>query len=360
MIIVNKETLARHSNLKSHAENELSLRMTFNSYQRALIDNHGQHMTERDLILNNAALFGRDYWLEIDRQAAEVFDDERGREIYNDLQSLVTVLPVGKTVKAYTKIGDISDDVAISMDGHTPHDFDHTNYDTDGDPIPMFTAGYGVNWRHWMGLQTENIDLMLDSQRAKLVKFYEATANYTLNGAAKISEAGFKGQGIKNHRNTVRINLGSGSGGFNIDLTTASNADVVTFFSRDFASVLDANAIGAVDVLWVSPQIRAVLGQPFNASEGIKSGTVEENLLKFSPRIREVRTDFSLVGNEFISYVRSKSWLEVPTGQAVTIVPMPRPLPRDNFNNDISTAFGISVKRDGRGRGGVFYAANFA
>ena len=356
MITVNKATLALHTNLKSHADAEMAQRLTYESYQKALLNNHGATMTAGDYAMNEAGLYTRDFWLELDRQSVQIADDERGREIYNDLQSVVTVLPVGKTVKAYNMIGDISDHVTISMDGQTPQTFDHAGSTADGDPIPMFTAGYGVNWRHWLGLQTENLDLMLDSQRAKLVKFHEAAADYALNGSARIQEAGYPGQGLKNHRNTVRIDLAAG--GFNINLTTATNAEVIEFFSRDFGGVLDDNAISTVDVLWVSPQIRARMSAPYDASEGIRSGSVEENLMKFAPRIREVRTDYSLEGNEFISYVRNKTFIEVPTGQAVTIVPLPRPLPRDNFNNDISAAFGIQIKRNDRGQGGVFYGAD--
>ena len=57
---------------------------------------------------------------------------------------------------------------------------------SDGDPIPVFTAGYGVNWRHAAGLNSVGIDLVLDSQMAKMRKFNQKRVNYYLNGDSKI------------------------------------------------------------------------------------------------------------------------------------------------------------------------------
>lgn len=353
MIIINKENLARHSNLKSHAADELEQRMEFNAIQKALTANLTHD--SGSYVKNAAGIFGKDYWFELDNQAVEIAGQERGREIFNDIQDLATVVPLGKTVRGYQKLGDISDHVTISMDMQTPQTFDHSSMTGDADPIPGFTAGYGINWRHWLGLQTENIDLMLQSQRAKLVKFYEAMADYALNGNTRIQEANYPGQGIKNHRNTIKLNLAAA--GLNINLTSATPAAVVTFFSGAFATALDNNAVASVK-LWVSPQVRANMGKPYSAELGIVAGSVEKQLLEFTPRISEIGTDYSLNGNEFIAYVKDKTFLEVPVGQSVIITPLPRLMPRENFNNDISSAFGIQVKQDSKGRSGVFYGAN--
>lgn len=350
MIIINKKNLELHSNLKAHAADEMDQRLEYNAIQKALTENLSRD--SGSYVKNAAGIFGGDYWLELDRQAVEIAGQDRGREIFNDLQGLVTVIPLGKTVRGYTQLGDISDHVTISMDMQTPQTFDHSSSTGDADPIPGFTAGYGINWRHWLGLQTENIDLMLQSQRAKLVKFYEAMADYAMNGSPKIKEAGYFGQGIKNHRNTIKIDLTTAG----VDLTTDTPEEIVTYFAGAFGVVLDANAVSSVK-LWVSPQIRARMAMPYSADLGIVSGSIETQLRQFTPRITEIGTDYSLSGNEFIAYVKDKSFIEIPTGQAVTITPLPRLYPRDNFNNDISSAFGVQVKADSRGRSGVFYGA---
>lgn len=370
MIIINSENLARHRELKAHFGQELAQRQ----YHNALQLNHIQ-LDPSSMQVNRAGVYSNDYWLEIDRAAAESAADIRGREIYDDMQSLATVLPLGKTVKAYTNTGDISNDVKVSMDGQAPFTFDHVGYGGDGDPIPMFTAGYGVNFRHLMGAESASLPIMIDSQRAKLEVFYANTNNYLLNGHANISEASFKGEGLKNHRNTAKVNLGAA--GANIDLTAAAttNDAIINFFTVTLRGVLDANNIPAIDKFWVSKEIAARMAQPFSASTGFKEGTLMENVLRVAPFIKEIGTAYTtdriaaenaaggivngLSGNEFLAYVKSKSFIEIPTGQAVQIVPLPRLMPRANFNNDISTAFGVQVKKS-RGNSGVFYGAEFS
>ena len=44
-------------------------------------------------------------------------DQEVGMEIVNDLIGVQTVLSVGKTAKLYNVVGDIADDVSVSIDG---------------------------------------------------------------------------------------------------------------------------------------------------------------------------------------------------------------------------------------------------
>ena len=96
--------------------------------------------------------------LRLTNRALQLRDQEVGMEIVNDLIGVQTALPVGKTAKLYNVVGDIADDVS-GIDGQALFSFDHTDYASDGDPIPVFTAGYGVNWRHAAGLNSAGIDL---------------------------------------------------------------------------------------------------------------------------------------------------------------------------------------------------------
>ena len=72
---------------------------------------------------------------------------------------------------------------------------------------------------------TVGIDLALESQSAKMRKFHKKRVDFYLNGAPSIVVEGMPAQGMKNHRNTQKINLGSGAGGANINLTTATPAE---------------------------------------------------------------------------------------------------------------------------------------
>lgn len=163
------ETLANNTRLRGHWNHLWANRNMWNAQNAAMIEANRLHMTPEMLSTNALAGLGRDFWAEIDRQIIQYRDQETGMEIVNDLMGVQSVLNIGKTAKLYNIAGDIADDVSISLDGQPPYSFDHTEYDSDGDPIPVFTAGYGVNWRHAEGLQTVGVDIVLDSQAAKLM-----------------------------------------------------------------------------------------------------------------------------------------------------------------------------------------------
>lgn len=296
----------------------------------------------------------KDYWAAFDTQAVELRNTEDGMEIVNDLLPLQTVLPVGKTVKFYNQAGEIADDVVISIDGQAPYSFDHTDYAQDGDPIPIIQAGFGVNWRHFQGLQSEGIDLALDSRRAKQREFNKKLVGLMLDGAPNIVVADKPSQGLRTHRNTKKINLGAG--GANINLTTATVAQLIAFFQGVFATTAVANRVSQYDVLWVSPEIMTNLGQVY-VENGVTVGTARDYLLRFI-RARDIRESFALSGNEFLGYVRDRDVVTPLVGMPIGTLPLPRPLPETNYNFRIMGAMGLQVKADSQGLGGVIYGAD--
>ena len=354
-----KDTLAANYRLGGHWNELWANRNMWNRQHDAVIAANRADMTADMLACNAVGGFTRDFWAEIDRQVLQLRDQEIGMEIVNDLIGVQTVLPVGKTAKLYNVIGDIADDVSVSIDGQAPFSFDHTDYGTDGDPIPVFTAGYGVNWRHAAGLNSVGIDLVLDSQMAKMRKFNQKRVNYYLNGDSNIQVQSYPAQGIKNHRNTQKINLGSGAGGANIDLTTATMTELFAFFGKGaFGTMARNNKVVQYDVMWVSPEIWANLAQPYVVN-GVVSGNVMNAVLPFAP-VKEIRMTYALTGNEFIAYVRRRDVISPLVGMAVGVVPLPRPLPNVNYNFQIMSAEGLQITADDQGLSGVVYGAVLA
>ncbi len=363
-MFLTQSAIAAHPRLMGHLQALQANRNIWNNQDAALIAANRAAMTPEMLQANALAGFGREFWQEVDRQIVQYRDQETGMEIVNDLLGVQTVLDIGKTVKSYNIAGDIADDVSISIDGQAPYSFDHTEYDNDGDPVPIFTAGYGVNWRHGAGLSTVGVDLVLDSQAAKLRKFYKKIVSYTLSGSERIRVDGKPGQGLKNHRNTVKLNLGSGAGGASIDLTSATPEQIIAFFTKGaFGQAARNNKVEAYDVLWVSPEIWANLSQPYLIQLGTGGGTVAGSVLdavkNFIP-VRAIRQTFALSGNEFIAYQRRQDVVSPLVGMAVGTVPLLRLRPQDNHNFQIMSAMGLQIKRDGDGKSGVLYGANLA
>ena len=348
-----KDALAANIRLARHAEELNAQRRIWTKQNAAMVSTYRDSMT-KEMRDANIVDFGIDFWQELDRELVTSRLETSGMEIVDDLLRVQTVLDIGKTVRLYQTGGDIADDVSVSIDGQAPYTFDHTEGATDGDPIPVFTAGYGVNWRHARGLSSVGIDLVLESQRAKQKKYNKVLVEYTLSGNVHIVVDGKAGQGLKNHRNTKKVDLGAS--GANIDLTTATADQLIAFFTTGaFGTTARANGVDAYDVLWVSYDIWANLSQAYVVN-GAVVGNVLSAILPFAAAC-EIRPTFALSGNEYLAYQRRRDVVTPLVGMASGIIALPRPLPQSNFNFQIMGAMGIQVKKDEGGRGGVQYGS---
>lgn len=342
-----KENLATNARMQGHWNELWAQRNIFNAQHDAMIAANKANMTSEMLACNAVGGFAKEFWKEIDNQIIELNTEEIGIEIVNDLMGVQTVLPIGKTLKMYSVSGDINDEVVMSMDGQAPHGFDHTEYGSDGDPIPMFAAGYGVNWRLAQGLNTVGIDLALDSQRLKLKKFNKARVNFYLNGNENIKVDGHKAMGIKNHKNTQQLTLTT-------DLTTAQFDALIDFFTiGEFGVLARNNFVAKYDVMWVSPEIMANLARP-HIVNGAVVGSVLQTVMPFAP-VGEIRQTFALKGNEIIAYQRRRDVISPLIGMTTGVVPVPRTMPTDNYNFKIMSAEGLQITCDMLGRSGVVY-----
>lgn len=342
-----KENLATNARMQGHWKELWAQRNIFNDQHDAMIAANKANMTAEMIACNAVGGFEKSFWKEIDNQIIELNTEEIGIEIVNDLMAVQTVLPIGKTLKMYSVSGDIDDEVVMSMDGQAPHGFDHTEYGSDGDPIPMFAAGYGVNWRLAQGLNTVGIDLALDSQRLKLKKFNKARVQFYLNGNENIKVDGHKAMGIKNHKNTQQLTLTT-------DLTTAPFDDLIDFFTiGEFGVLARNNFVAKYDVMWVSPEIMANLARP-HIVNGAVVGSVLQTVMPFAP-VGEIRQTFALKGNEIIAYQRRRDVITPLVGMTTGVVPLPRFMPTDNYNFRIMSAEGLQITCDMLGRSGVVY-----
>lgn len=342
-----KENLATNARMQGHWNELWAQRNIFNAQHDAMIAANKANMTAEMLACNAVGGFAKEFWKEIDNQIIELNTEEIGIEIVNDLMGVQTVLPIGKTLKMYSVSGDINDEVVMSMDGQAPHGFDHTEYGSDGDPIPMFTAGYGVNWRLAHGLNTAGIDLALDSQRLKLKKFNKRRVKFYLEGNENMVVDGHKAMGIKNHKNTQQLTLTT-------DLKAATFDELIDFFTiGEFGVIARNNFVAKYDVMWVSPDVMANLARP-HIVNGAVVGSVLNTVMPFAP-VGEIRQSFALTGNEIIAYQRRRDVISPLIGMTTGVVPVPRTMPTDNYNFKIMSAEGLQITCDMLGRSGVVY-----
>lgn len=307
------------------------------------------------LHVNATSLLSMQAWLELDTITTQIMRSDDGEVWMNDLMPLAKSVNIGKLVHISRVSSDMSDEVIISMSGQAAVPVDKVDYDTRGAPVPIFAKGYGREWREWNSLQSENFDALADDQEAAVSKIKKAQARYVLNGDPRINVDGYKSYGIMNSPMSKAINLGTGAGGANIDLTTATADEIDTFISQTLGAMLDANKITGKVNLYVSPEIGRSLDRRAAGAEGFRDETIFNYLLK-NRRINKIAVSTGLTGNQFFGFVASAAFIRPLVGMAVNTTARARLNPRDNYHFEVMGALGIDIRGDYAGNSGVFYS----
>lgn len=348
------EKLVANSRLHAQWWNEATaIREHFHNQEEARAELMGR-MLGGTALSNAASILPRDAWLDLDTITRRVLRADEGT-FMGDLMTLAKPVHIGKLAHVSRVSGDISDEVIVSMSGQVAVPVDKVNYDYRGAPVPIFQKGYGREWREWNTLQSENFDALADDQEASASKIRKKMAQYALNGDLSINVSGYIGYGIKNHPLSKSINLGTGSGGANINLTTADGDALDTFFSGAFGAMLDANKVTQSVNLYVSPEIARNWDKSYSGASGFKGGRIIDFLLT-NRRINKVTVDYLLTGNEFFGFVPSAEYIRPLIGMAVSTIAMARLNPTDNYQFQLMGAMGIDIRADAAGNGGVFYS----
>lgn len=314
------------------------------------------HRVEEQMaeVMNAASVLPRDAWLELDGITRRVMRADEGQVWMADLMPLAKTVNIGKIVHLNRVSGDAGA-VTRSISGQVPVGLDKVNYDYRGTPVPIFSSGYGREWREWNSMQSENFDAISDDQEAINAKLRRDNALYVLNGDATIVFQGYTGYGIRTSPYSKVLNLGSAAGGANIDLTTATWAQLDAYFNGPFGAMLDNNYVVGKVNLYVSPEIMRNLDQQINPSAGSTLGTRLEQVLK-NRRINKIAVSFELTGNQFFGFVPSAEYIRPLIGMATNTTAMPRQMPTSNYQFLVMNAMGIEIRADINGRSGVFYS----
>lgn len=314
------------------------------------------HNTEEALaeVRNAASILPRDAWMDLDGITRRVMRNDEGQAFMADLMPLARAVNIGKLVHM-NRVSSDAGTVVRSMSGQVPVPLDKVSYDYRGSPVPIFSTGYGREWREWNTLQSENFDALADDQEAHTAKLRRNMAQFALDGDSSIVVEGFQAYGIRTHPLSRSINIGAA--GANINLTTATADAIEAFINGPFGAMLDDNLIVGGVNLYVSPEIARNLDRPYSGSTGFKIGSLREALLA-NRRINKIVTTFELTGNEFFGFVPSSDYIRPIVGMAVNTTAKTRLNPTDNYQFLIMGAMGIDIRADFNGRSGVFYSAS--
>lgn len=302
---------------------------------------------------NASAVLPRDAWLELDTITTRVMRDDGGQPFMADLMALAKPVNIGTMAHLSRVASDTSNPVHRSLSGQVPVAMDKTVYDYRGTVVPIFADGYGREWREWNTLRSANFDALADDQEGALDKINRNMADYALDGDASIKFQGYTAYGLRNSPLTKLINLGSGAGGANINLTTATADELEAFFIGPFGAMLDANLITEAVNLYISPDIARAWDKSYSNAAGFKEGTIREFIAR-NRRIKKIEVTAKLSGNQFFGFVPNARFVRPLIGMAVNTTAMTRLNPTDNYQFLVMGAMGIEVRGDYNGKSGVF------
>lgn len=305
---------------------------------------------------NAAAILPRDAWIEFDNITTRLLRDDGSDVFMSDLMPLAKAVNIGKLVHMTRIASDAANPVNRSMSGQVPVARDKVVYDYRGTPVPIFSDGYGREWREWNTQSSENFDALADDHEASIDKLNRNMASYALDGDTSIVFQGYTGYGIRNHPLTKLINIGAS--GANIDLTTATPDALDTFFSQTFGAVLDANLVTDPVNLYISKEIARAWDKQYSGSAGFKMGTVFE-FLKKNRRFKDIKVMAALTGNQFFGFVPNAKFIRPIIGAAVNTTAMVRLQPFDNYDFLNFGAMGLEIRADYAGKSGVFASTSF-
>lgn len=321
-------------------------------------DAHAQRLRDGGIVGNAAAVLPRDAWLDLDGITRRIMRNDEGNAFMADLMPLAKAVNIGKLVHL-NRVASDAGRVTRSMSGQVPETLDKVEYDYRGVPVPIFSAGYGREWREWNTLQSENFDALADDQEAITAAIREDMADYALDGDASIVFEGYTGKGIRTSSLSKAINLGSAGGGANIDLSaSATTSDAIeAFINGPFGKMLDDNLVARPVNLYVSPEIARNWDRPYSGSAGTKPGSLRDALLA-NRRINKIEQTFKLTGNQFFGFVPSAEYIRPLIGMAVTTTAITRQHPMANYSFLVAGAMGLEIRADYSGKSGVFYSTD--
>lgn len=308
------------------------------------------------LVTNDAAIIPRDAWLELDNITRQVMRHDEGQAYMQDLMPLAKAVDIGKIVHV-NRVSTDAGNVTRSLSGQTPDGMDKVTYDYRKTIVPIFTSGYGREWREWKSHQSENFDALIDDQEAHTAAIKQDMAQYCLDGDSELSADGTSAYGIRTSALSKVLNLGSGAGGANIDLSsTETSSDAVeAYINGPFGQMLDDNFIIAPVNLYISPEIARSWDRPYSGSLGFKIGSLMD-AIKANRRINDIKVSFELTGNQFFGFVPDSKYIRPLVGMAVSTTAKARLNPTDNYNFMLLGAMGLEIRADANNRTGVFYS----
>lgn len=301
----------------------------------------------------NSGRVPADVWRDMDATTSQLMR-QPNLTLLNDLLPLAKSLDIGKIFAEYRIAGDAGN-TKSSVSGDTDILVDKTPYTYDGNIVPVHTVGWSRDFREVAGMRSEGFDGLIDDSANSTRNLQNKMSDYIYNGDANVVFNGKQGYGVKNHPNTLPIDLGAG--GLNINLGTSTDGVAIR---RAFQSIRDSlritNAVMGQITFYVSRTILSNLEQAWNSTNS-SNVTVLEMVRKLEG-VAAIKEDASLTGNQVIALCLDSMYIRPLVGMATGTYVVPRQMFNSKYSFYAANAVGLEIRKDATGKSAVAYASS--
>ena len=305
------------------------------------------------IMQTNSGRIPADVWRDMDATTSQLMR-QPNLTLLTDLMPLAKSLDIGKIFAEYRIAGDAGN-TKSSVSGDTDILVDKTPYTYDGNIVPVHTVGWSRDFREVAGMRSEGFDGLIDDSANSTRNLQNKLADYIYNGDANVVFNGKQGYGVKNHPNTLPIDLGAG--GLNINLATSTDGVAIR---RAFQSIRDSlritNAVMGQVTFYVSRTILSNLEQAWDSANG-SNVTVLEMVRKLEG-VAGLKEDASLTGNQVIAVVLDAMYIRPLVGMATGTYAVPRTMFNSKYSFYAANAVGLEIRKDATGKSAVAYASS--
>lgn len=235
---------------------------------------------------------------------------------------------VDVSVKEYQKrrVGEAGK-AGVSMSGQTGIVIDHTLSDYQSAIMPVFDAGYGMDWRDKAADVRFGFDRLVDDAREIEDTVYAAADNFLWNGGSVTSPSGAKWNGLKGTQQgiasyTLTVNLAaSATSGTDIANTVKAMVDVLK---------INNNCDGPFRLV-VSREIMSNWTR-YGSANDAAFGSIFNMIRAVNADIAEITEDPKLSGNQAFLAVFGRGGVSAKVGMAMSSYALPRFKHNDPFD----------------------------
>lgn len=317
---------------KEQAQLVLNAREQFNRQQEML--------AQQPMLIGNAQTLPKDVWGEWDREGRAI--QRSLLAVYNDLAASVTKnMPIGKLIHYFQRVGD-SGGATVSLDGRAEARTDQPSLDYIGTPLPIITDKFSYGWRQMEAARTEGY-MLDDAGRANSMrKVAEKLESIVLNGDSTIVVGGSQLYGLRNHpkRNT---------GTHGLDLNGATGAQWLAAIKDGVNKLHGDYFFGETVTVYVNYL------DWYYASSTDYSSSYSKTILQRLQEIGGVTfvPASSVNANELLFVVKNTSTVQLLNGMPLTVRPLTRLNPEDDYVFSTIAAAALEIKYDANDNCGV-------